>query len=284
MKLSRRGIRKLILMGSIVVLCAAFGGFAEAGQGLIGYWPFDTGGADQSGGGRDLTLANGAGLANGLFGGALDLHDNGSQYAARPGDDDIYDFGLGDFTIQIWANFNNKYREQTLIEKFWGGGGPGWTLTKLDGDALHFWANPTVAFSSASLAIPSNVWHQFVLRRSGELYQIIYDGAVVAEGAGPGAVPDTTMPLVIGKRNDYDGRDFAVDGRIDETAIWSRALSDNEISWLYNQGKGNAVPGLGNGDCDDDDNDHDDGNDHHHKKKHRDGRGKQGKGHDEHDE
>lgn len=278
MKLNRCRIRKFIFMGCIVAVCAAFGGFAEAGQGLIGYWPFDTGGADQSGGGRDLTLANGAGLANGLFGSALDLHDNGSQYAARLVDDDIYDFGTGDFTVQVWVNFNNTFREQTLIEKFWGGGGPGWTLTKLDGDAMHFWANPTVAFSSAPLAIPSNVWHQFVLRRSGDLYQIIYDNALVAEGSGPGAVPDTDMPLLVGKRNDYDGGDFAVDGRIDETAIWSRALSDNDISWLYNQGRGNAVSGLGGDDCDDDDKGH------HHKKKRHEGRGKQGKGHDGHDD
>jgi hypothetical protein len=49
------------------------------------------------------------------------------------------------------------------------------------------------------------------------------------------------MPLLVGKRNQFDGRNFAVDGRIDEVAIWSRALSDAEIAFLFNEGSGNPV-------------------------------------------
>jgi hypothetical protein len=101
-------------------------------QGLIGYWPFNGNGTDQSGNGRDLGLAGGVGFAQGLFGQALDLHDNGKQYAARPSDDSVYDFGSSDFTVQVWVNFNTTTgREQTLIEKWVGAAGPGWTLTKL---------------------------------------------------------------------------------------------------------------------------------------------------------
>jgi hypothetical protein len=35
------------------------------------------------------------------------------------------------------VNFNNTSREQTLIEKFLGGGGPGWTLTKREANTAH---------------------------------------------------------------------------------------------------------------------------------------------------
>jgi len=213
-------------------------------QGLTGYWPFEDG-ADYSGNGRDLVLAGNAGLSTGLVGQALELRNDGSQYAARTADDAVYDFGSNDFTVQVWVNFNNTSREQTLIEKFYGGGGPGWTLTKLDGNVLHFWANPSAVFYSPVVQIQTGVWHQFIARKSGSLFQIIYDGNVVAQASSSVAVPDTTMPLLIGKRNASDGRNFAVDGRIDEAAIWSRALTDAEIAYLYNNGSGNSVTRIG---------------------------------------
>lgn len=233
------------LMAALAALALSVGGPARAQDHLIGYWPFDVGGADASGGGRDLTLVGGAGLADGLFGQALDLRNDDTQHAVRPGDDAIFDFGPGDFTVQIWANFNNTLREQTLIEKFKGGGGPGWTLTKLVGNELHFWAKPALAFTSAPLKIPSGEWHQFAVRRAGIVFALFYDGKKIAEASSPDVVPDTTMPLLVGRRNALDPSDFAVDGRLDEAAIWSRALSDAEVAFLYNEGQGNPVSRLG---------------------------------------
>src|SRR5262249_20747182 len=40
----------------------------------------------------------------------------------------------------------------------------------------------------------------------------------------------STNPLLIGARNSEDGRNFTVDGLIDDVAIWNRALSVNEIA------------------------------------------------------
>jgi hypothetical protein len=139
------------------------------------------------------------------------------------------------------VNFNNTLREQTLIEKFFGQIGPGWTLTKLDGNQLRFHVHPVIVLTSVPLSIPSGVWHHIVVRRSGTVYQIIYDGSVVAAGSSPTAISDTNMPLLIGKRNHHDGRNFAVDGMIDEVAIWSRALSDAEIALLFNDGRGSPL-------------------------------------------
>lgn len=205
---------------------------------LIGYWPFDGDGADLSPSDLDLTLYGGVGFATGLFGQALDLHNDGKKYAARPIDDAIYDFGPSDFTIQVWVNFNNTDREQTLFEKFQGQAGPGWTLTKLVDNRWHFYARPSAELSSAIQTIQSGVWHQVVARRKGNTFDIFYDGVLIVSGSDPDPVPDTTYPLLVGKRNKDDGRNFAVDGRIDEVAIWNRTLSDREIATLYNEGSG----------------------------------------------
>ena len=45
---------------------------------------------------------------------------------------------------------------------------------------------------------------------------------MVVQGSSGGVISDTGMPLLVGKRNQFDGRNFAVDGRIDEVAIWPR--------------------------------------------------------------
>jgi hypothetical protein len=54
----------------------------------------------------------------------------------------------------------------------------------------------------------------------------------------------STAPLLIGRRNAADGRDFSLEGSIDEIAIWSRSLSDEEIESLHNEGNGRAIPTI----------------------------------------
>jgi hypothetical protein len=55
-------------------------------------------------------------------------------------------------------------------------------------------------------------------------------------------VTDTSFPLIVGRRNAADGRDFSADGRLDEVAIWNRALSNQEIALLNNGGAGRKIP------------------------------------------
>jgi len=61
---------------------------------------------------------------------------------------------------------------------------------------------------------------------------------------GSGTITASPNPLLLGKRNPQDGRNFPVDGRLDEVAIWSRALSDSEIATLYNDGVASAVANI----------------------------------------
>jgi hypothetical protein len=75
-------------------------------------------------------------------------------------------------------------------------------------------------------------------------YIALFIDGISKTGTTSGVINDTTMPLLIGKRNDIDGRGFPVNGLIDEVAIWNRALSDAEISNLYNDGAGYAVVPL----------------------------------------
>ena len=239
-------IRRSLALTAVVLLVVA--GHAQAGltTNLVGYWTFDGDGRDSSGRGYDLEL-HGSGVLfdTGLFGQGLSLRGDTSKYAARPVDDPIYDFGSNDFTVQVWVNFNNISGEQVLIEKFDGPSNPGWTLSKGYGGnptAWLFWAQPNSAvLNSSSQTIDTDVWHQVMIRRQGAQFDLFCDGIIVAQASNSNPVPDTDMPLLIGKRNEHSNQGFAVDGRIDETAIWTRALSNNEVAYLYNGGAGNPI-------------------------------------------
>lgn len=196
-----------------------------AAQGeLLGYWRFDGDALDSSGAGRHLGLAGSPSYAAGLFGQSLELNGSGAQYAVRPGDDPAFDFGAADFTIQARVWFDSIAGEQVLIEKFSNSSGPGWTLTKLDSQRLHFYASPAIVLTSGVLSITTSEWHHVVARRNGTSFEVWYDGVLVASGTGAGVIPDTTAPLLLGRRNAGDGRIFALDGRLDEVALWSCGL------------------------------------------------------------
>jgi hypothetical protein len=247
---SRRGSRTSWAAVGIALLVAPVTASAALTDGLIGYWQFDGNGADSSNGGRDLTIYGNAGYATGLFDQALDLHGNGAQYAGRPVDDAVFDFGPSDFTVQIWVNYNTVLREQNLIEKFQGATGPGWTLTSLLHNGAwpaHFWAieGEVKLYLQSSPNVQAGIWRQLMARRQGATFDLIYDGAIVGTGTNALPVTNTSFPLLIGRRNASDPNSgYPVDGRLDEAAIWNRALTNEEVAFLYNGGTGNPVQGT----------------------------------------
>lgn len=204
----------------------------------LAYWSFD-GAATDAVGGYDLGLAGGAGYAGGIFGQALALPNDATKYASRPGDDAAFDFGASDFTVQVWARFDDTAGQQALIEKLVGPLGPGWSLEKLANQSLQFHAAPTVVVTSAPIAFQANTWNQIVVRRTGSLFEILRNGLVVASASGADPVPDTASPLLVGRR---DGLELnPVNGRLDEVAVFGRALSDTEVGNLWNGGMGRRV-------------------------------------------
>lgn len=205
---------------------------ADILTGLIAHWTFDGNGADVSGNNYNLTLVGNPTFGPGRFGQALQLNGTNTQYAVRPIDDPAFDFSSSNFTIQIWAEFDSRATEQTLIEKFTGGAGPGWTFTT-PGCGLQFYAEPT-GFGMGCFAFSLNHWDQYVVERNGNTMDIYVDGTLLAVGSLVGPMSASGNPLLIGRRDAADGRNFNVNGALDDAAIWDRALTPTEIQYLYN--------------------------------------------------
>ena len=225
---------------SAVLLALALGAAPSAQasllNGLQGYWTFDGNAEDLSGNGRDLTLSTGTSFAPGLIGSALDLPGDGSKNAGRNVDDSVFDFGAGEFTIQLWVDFDSASGPQVLIEKFSNPTGPGWTLYRA-GNALEFYAPAFGVFTTPSHLFAEDRWHQIVVRRSGNMLDLFYD-TVRYRASGAGAIGDAAEGLLIGAR---DGSILPTQGRIDEVAIWDRAIEDSEVHALWNGGAGTSI-------------------------------------------
>jgi hypothetical protein len=233
------GLVMMVLVGLFPVVS-----LAALTDNLQGYWQFNDNGQDSSVNNRDFSLVGSPGFGNGLFDKAIDYTGNPNQYAVRPTDDTIFDFGSNDFTVQSWVNYHSTSSEQIIIEKLRGMGAFGWTLTKLENQSLRFGCGGIPApgwLDSSVLSIPINTWHQVIARSKDGTLSLWFNGEMVASINAPW-ISNSGMPLLIGQRNYVDGRDFAANCLFDETAIWTRGISDSEISYLYNNGIGNPVP------------------------------------------
>jgi hypothetical protein len=206
-------------------------------SGLIGYWPADGNGSDQSGFGRDLTLNGGLAFSSGLAGQAFSFANNNAQFATRTQDDAEFNFGIGDFTLQVWVNFNAfGSAEHTLMEKFTGVSGPGWTLTQLPGPSIMFAGNGAILDTRGApslVGFTAQRWHDILVRRSNNVFNLFFDGVLVRTNSAANLIADSTQPLRIGNRQ--GPQSFPMNGQIDEAAIWNRALTDAEIASVYSE-------------------------------------------------
>lgn len=224
----------------------------DLSQSLIGYWPFDNGGTDQSITGADLSLVGSATTPpGGIIGNALSLNNpqpsteaNVNQWAQRSGDDNIYDLVNTDFTIQTWFLLASADgAEQVLIDKLEGGGaGAGWTLSvKQQDGTLQFYTASGGFVSVDQPSIGTGVWHQAIVRQDASGTDLWFDGSQIAEDLLLPAIEPHSEQLRVGRRNPAANQGLGLSGRIDEVAIWDRALENSDIQYLWNDGFGRPV-------------------------------------------
>jgi len=211
-------------------------------QNLVAYWKFNNSLVDEMG---NYDLTGTAGFTDGLFSqsnGAYNVANSESNAATRGIDDSIFDFSTSeDITISIWVKISSVSAEQNIIEKLNNGAGPGWTLYKTSsGQPVQIaWVHPggtVVIEAPGGLPSDGNYHHLVVLRKDMKISLIAnnirFNSAIVTS-----PMAGVTQPLIFGARD--GAQNSPLNGSIDECAIWvNRALTDSEISQLYNGGVG----------------------------------------------
>lgn len=214
-------------------------------EGLLAYYPFDGNTMDYSG-------MNNAGLVRGAlayaghepFGQAGTFNQRGKVYVEVPSQD--YLVLTNSFTIQLW--YKSGAASGRILQKLWPAQRSDrreWEISIRDDARMLFkYAVPGTTDNFEFLCPldsqwANGTWNQFVYAYSGESNRLYgYLNGVAATNQAPKyrMMPlDTPLPLMMmhDRYKSTTGARFDAEGFLDEVAIWSRRLSDEEIRALY---------------------------------------------------
>ncbi len=210
-------------------------------NGLVGWWPFNGNANDASGNGNNGTV-NGATLTADRFGNA------GKAYSF----DGVNDLIQTSCTPVLGSNarsFSFWFKSTALINSnifFYGSPNPMYGSFRLGisepfGNCQGISFNVSDGQFTKSQLCNDNVWHQvvFVMEDGDRLMEVslFWDGQLLNSNNCSdyaGNTPINTLqefPLVFGK-DLYYGSFYT--GMLDDIGIWNRALTQQEISDLYN--------------------------------------------------
>ena len=205
-------------------------------SGIVSWWRAE-GGALDSVGGNNGTLAGDAGFAPGKVGLAFSLTNTGA-FISVP-DSPALNFGSGDFTIELWVQFISTGGTQAFMAKDEGPGNTSKWIFWLNQGKLQFQASAGLTIGGGTFNPILNHWHHVAVTRSGPTFSFYVDGALNSTGASTAPIPQADAPLTLGQAENT----FFLDGLEDEVTIYSRALSATEIQAIYNaDSAGKCVP------------------------------------------
>jgi len=141
----------------------------------------------------------------------------------------------GDLTIEGWAFWNplgNPVAGNWIAGD--GYGNSGVTLMSASGGNgfhLHYGGADPGQTAKAGLALPGNRWVHFAARKSGSLVEFFFDGQLVGWDL---LTSSGNMPRFLenGVHLGHDGVGWFA-GKLDDVSLYSRALSDAEITGIY---------------------------------------------------
>ena len=222
--------------------CTSSGLPSNLQNGLVGYWPFCGNANDASGNGNNGTV-NGATLTSDRFGNANSAYSfNGSnnwiEVISTPA------LSLpNSFTISTWLYRNNSNLMAAVTKERTPGG---WGYYLLGGDAVGINNGPPPPASaptcnkggSVSNVSVQNTWYNLTATWNGLNLILFVNGSQVLILDGNltdcgGSLLNSLQKLYFGKDN-VSYNPFS--GKIDDIAIYNRALSTAEIQQLYGLG------------------------------------------------
>lgn len=213
-------------------------------NGLVGYWSFDEGAGgvahDFSVNNNHGALVNAPQWVDGIKGKAINL--NGSNQYISLGLQSSFDLS-GSLSFSFWAkprlsaltgvhDFICNYDSSgstCQYEVYLNNGILVFTIDGLGGASFENYT------SAASLT--ANKWHHIVAVSTGQDNVIFYVNGVAYTTTKSGSIATPTSGFgstSIGRSGDFNGNYFP--GSIDEVRIYNRALSQDEITTLYQSG------------------------------------------------
>ena len=219
--------------------------------GMVAWWPMDeTGGtavADIIGANHGIRV-NGPVSAPGLVEGSLRFNGSNS-YVGAP-DSDLWAFGAGDFTIELWANWDFNpvgtvgHPGTIFIGNDEGAGSRNKWFFALGGGFLNFHINSSAIGPRFFPLVPFSPivgqWHHLAVTKRGNIYILYVNGAIAGSAIDNNSIPNPSSPLTIGQAESLG----FMNGRLDEVTVYSRALGQPEVHAIVNAGAGGKCKAL----------------------------------------
>jgi hypothetical protein len=215
-------------------------------NGLVSYYPFCGNANDQSGNGNN-GIVNGATLTTDRFGNNNSAYnfDGLSNYI------DLNKQLPNTFSISLWVlvdvfksysgvnhnniggtmigTFNNNFEFSGFACETSG------VPSSFGQHYAAFWnPNPNNVSVTSSNNLVINEWKNLIMTYNGVSLKYYVNG--IQEGSSNAIFTQNNRNLFVGARQFHlNGPNFFFDGKIDDIGIWNRALTQTEITQLYNQ-------------------------------------------------
>jgi Concanavalin A-like lectin/glucanases superfamily len=208
-------------------------------NGLVGWWPFNGNANDESGNGNHGTV-NGATLTSDKNG------ELNKAYKFDGVDDFIYiptnsSINLEtSYTLSSWFNanlwFNTNISDRSIISKSipTGGGGYELIIGGNNGDIAHVGTNSNGSFVQGASGFSMNNWYFITATFDGNTIKLYMNGTLIKTELKPGRMNINSESLKFGARAGGGIYNQWFSGIIDDIAIYNRALTQQEITALYN--------------------------------------------------
>ncbi|MBM3399140.1 MAG: T9SS type A sorting domain-containing protein [Bacteroidetes bacterium] len=225
-------------------------------NGLVGWWPFNGNANDQSVNRHNGTVT-GATLVSDRFGNNSSAYFfNYKHWVPGSGGDEIYIpytsiLAPKNITVSVWAYRTSAgYPNQNLniINRFEEGfstpNGQTWALgVGADPETTIYCVVYQAALNNNQANLESNgpylslnTWNNIVMTFDGLALKQFINGVMIDSVSANGLTLNTTgtSGISIGVSDQASGIWSPFDGKIDDIGIWNRALSQKEITDLYN--------------------------------------------------
>jgi hypothetical protein len=219
-------------------------------NGLVGWWPFNGNANDESGNGNNGTV-NGASLTgdrNGLNYAAYYFNGSSNMVISKP----FFNNGWTEYTINFWANISIiNPKENTFLNTFpHCGVSLGFNYSGNNRFA-HFKGVDPINNSVPCWSIYSqdlfnynswntNQWIMITISKLNNTYAYYINGQTDKISNATNNPLTGICSFYFGSSSAGNGSEF-INGKLDDIGIWNRALTQQEITDLYNGCSSNGI-------------------------------------------
>ncbi len=208
---------------------------------LVSWWSLNEASGDRADSVGSTTLAalNEPGSAAGVQGSALSVDSASDEVLVQAPDNADISLNATNFSISGWINFSDiPGVDQVWLVKGVAGAYDYYFYLRADGKIVFAFSpdgENIYSVASAQSLSPANWYHVAAVYDGAQVVLYINAGTPASLEYNSG-IFDGSAALKIGTFDYGTG----ISQSIDEVAIWKRALTPNEISWLYNNGAGRS--------------------------------------------